>query len=107
MLHLILIIVLGVLLFAAAVAGVVLFSKMQGRINALLKALSELATNHAKLKERFETMDGVFSKASELIEAAKEREEEAARSEKLFQDGINAIVNYDYMDAIRKKNGNG
>lgn len=107
MLYLILIIVLGVLLFAAVISGIVLYSKMQGRVDGLLKDLAGLALEHSKLKARFDTMDGVFSKASELIEAAKEREEEAAKSEKLFQDGINSIVNYDYMDAIRKKNGNG
>ena len=59
----------------------------------------ELRRQQAELSDKFKAAD-------ELIEAAKEREVEAVRSEKLFQDGIANIVNYDYMTAMKGK-GNG
>ena len=48
-----------------------------------------------------------FSKVEELIDAAKEHEQEAAKSEKQFQDGFASIMGYDFNVAMGKKNGDG
>lgn len=48
-----------------------------------------------------------FSKVEELIDAAKDREQEAAKSEKQFQDGFASIMGYDFNVAMGKKNGDG
>lgn len=48
-----------------------------------------------------------FSKVEELIDAAKEHEQEAAKSEKQFQDGFASIMGYDFSVAMGKKNGDG
>ena len=69
---------------------------LQAENEGLKSAISELAEKHEALSDKFKAAD-------ELIEAAKEREVEAVRSEKLFQDGINSIVNYDYMTAMKGK----
>ena len=70
------------------------------------KEISALQAENECLKRRVAELEDKFKSADELIEAAKEREAEAVRSEKLFQDGIANIVNYDYMTAM-KGNGNG
>ena len=48
-----------------------------------------------------------FSKVEELIDAAKEHEQAAAKSEKQFQDGFTSIMGYDFNVAMGKKNGDG
>ena len=48
-----------------------------------------------------------FSKVEELIDAAKEHEQEAAKSEKQFQDGFASIMGYDFNVAMGKKDNNG
>ena len=48
-----------------------------------------------------------FSKVEELIDAAKEHEQAAAKSEKQFQDGFASIMGYDFNVAMGKKNGDG
>ena len=48
-----------------------------------------------------------FSKVEELIDAAKEHEQEAAKSEKQFQDGFASIMGYDFNVAMGKKNDDG
>ena len=48
-----------------------------------------------------------FSKVEELIDAAKEHEQAAAKSEKQFQDGFASIMGYDFNVAMGKKNDDG
>ena len=48
-----------------------------------------------------------FSKVEELIDAAKEHEQVAAKSEKQFQDWFASIMGYDFNVAMGKKNGDG
>ena len=48
-----------------------------------------------------------FSKVEELIDAAKEHEQAAAKSEKQFQDGFASIMGYDFNVAMGKKDNNG
>lgn len=92
------------ILGAALILSVVLLRRgleAERRDTASLNlCVEELRRDNAELAEKLKAAD-------ELIEAAKEREEEAARSERLFQDGLASIVNYDYMTATKGKNGNG
>ena len=48
-----------------------------------------------------------FSKVDDLIDAAKDHEQAAAKSEKQFQDGFASIMGYDFNVAMGKKDNNG
>lgn len=57
-------------------------------------ALSEDAKEIDALKAEIEKLKATASAAEELLESAKELNEEQIKSEKAFRDGISAIVNY-------------
>ena len=72
------------------------------RIDAMRNELDDL-------RGEFDAYSEEFGKCSDLIEAARQHEiaeEEAARmqrkSQEKIQDGINSILNYDYMTANKK-----
>lgn len=74
---------------------------------AFSDALANLSLTVAKLESQFEEqqakldrVQGAYDEAKELIEATKEYTREATNSEKMWQDGFSAIVNYDAFTAL-------
>lgn len=60
-----------------------------------------------KTNHNVEDLAQKFAAVDELISAAKDREQEAAKSERLFQDGLASIMSYDFNVAMGKKDGDG
>ena len=60
-----------------------------------------------KTNHNVEDLAQKFAAVDELISAAKDREQEAAKSERLFQDGFASIMSYDFNVAMGKKNDDG
>ena len=67
--------------------------------DALVKANNNLLDTNRRVSE----LENQFESVAELIELAKDHESAAAKSEKLFHDGLESIMNYSYETAVGKK----
>ena len=61
------------------------------------KLKKEICRNRKDIADMHEK----YNEASELIKATEEYTREAAQREKLMQDGISAILNYDALSGLR------
>lgn len=107
-------IICGVCLLLAALAEGYSIQKLW----ALHKQYSRVVEEHernivclsdalVKTNHNVEDLAQKFAAVDELISAAKDREQEAAKSERLFQDGFASIMSYDFNVAMGKKNDDG
>lgn len=71
--------------------------------DAQVKANNNLLDTNRRVSE----LENRFESVAELIELAKDHESAAAKSEKLFHDGLESIMGYDFNVAMGKKNGDG
>lgn len=60
-----------------------------------------MAHEIATLKTQIEEITAAYEEAQELIEATKEYTQEATNREILMQNGINSILGYDAMSALK------
>ena len=67
--------------------------------DAQVKANNNLLDTNRRVGE----LESQFESVTELIELAKDHESAAAKSEKLFHDGLESIMNYSYETAVGKK----
>ena len=67
--------------------------------DAQVKANNNLLDTNRRVSE----LENQFESVAELIELAKDHESAAAKSEKLFHDGLESIMNYSYETAVGKK----
>src|SRR5574344_955677 len=67
--------------------------------DAQVKANNNLLDTNRRVSE----LENQFESVAELIELAKDHESAAAKSEKLFHDGLESIMNYSYETADGKK----
>lgn len=67
--------------------------------DAQVKANNNLLDTNRRVSE----LENRFESVAELIELAKDHESAAAKSEKLFHDGLESIMNYSYETAVGKK----
>ena len=67
--------------------------------DAQVKANNTLIDTNRRVSE----LENQFESVAELIELAKDHESAAAKSEKLFHDGLESIMNYSYETAVGKK----
>lgn len=67
--------------------------------DAQVKANNNLLDANRRVSE----LENQFESVAELIELAKDHESAAAKSEKLFHDGLESIMNYSYETAVGKK----
>ena len=67
--------------------------------DAQVKANNNLLDTNRRVSE----IENQFESVAELIELAKDHESAAAKSEKLFHDGLESIMNYSYETAVGKK----
>ena len=91
---------LAMLAFCTAVIVFLLADRR--RINRRTEVLSTnydaLLRDVKKLRRDLDDMAGKIREAEELIELHKELEKEAAKSERLFQEGLTNILNYGVTD---------
>lgn len=66
---------------------------------AQVKANNNLLDTNRRVSE----LENQFESVAELIALAKDHESAAAKSEKLFHDGLESIMNYSYETAVGKK----
>ena len=73
--------------------------------NLVCLADAQVKTNNNLLdtNRRVSDLENQFESVAELIELAKDHESAAAKSEKLFHDGLESIMNYSYETAVGKK----
>lgn len=71
--------------------------------DAQVKANNNLLDANRRVSE----LENQFESVAELIELAKDHESAAAKSEKLFHDGLESIMGYDFNVAMGKKDNNG
>ena len=67
--------------------------------DAQVKANNNLLDTNRRVSE----IENQFESVAELIALAKDHESAAAKSEKLFHDGLESIMNYSYETAVGKK----
>lgn len=67
--------------------------------DAQVKANNNLLDTNRRVSE----LENQFESVAELIALAKDHESAAAKSEKLFHDGLESIMNYSYETAVGKK----
>ena len=67
--------------------------------DAQVKANNNLLDTNRRVSE----IENQFESVAELIAQAKDHESAAAKSEKLFHDGLESIMNYSYETAVGKK----
>lgn len=67
--------------------------------DAQVKANNNLLDTNRRVSE----LENQFESVAELIAIAKDHESAAAKSEKLFHDGLESIMNYSYETAVGKK----
>ena len=67
--------------------------------DAQVKANNHLLDTNRRVSE----LENQFESVAELIALAKDHESAAAKSEKLFHDGLESIMNYSYETAVGKK----
>lgn len=67
--------------------------------DAQVKANNNLLDANRRVSE----LENQFESVAELIALAKDHESAAAKSEKLFHDGLESIMNYSYETAVGKK----
>ena len=67
--------------------------------DAQVKANNNLLDTNRRVGE----LESQFESVTELIELAKDHESAAEKSEKLFHDGLESIMNYSYETAVGKK----
>lgn len=67
--------------------------------DAQVKANNNLVDANLRVGE----LENQFESVAELIAIAKDHESAAAKSEKLFHDGLESIMNYSYETAVGKK----
>ena len=91
---------LAMLAFCTAVIVFLLAERM--RVDRRAEVLSSnddaLLRDVKKLRRDLDDMAGKIREAEELIELHKELEKEAAKSERLFQEGLTNILNYGVTD---------
>ena len=71
--------------------------------DAQVKANNNLLDTNRRMSE----LENQFESVAELIALAKDHESAAAKSEKLFHDGLESIMGYDFNVAMGKKDNNG